>query len=296
MNSHSLNLVFKLRYLSNVLVGETPDISKDICSFTRLNNKITSVEECKKSIIFTRNIWLRRVIRASSLRGLIRASAEYIVESISRATFNKNAVCSYLNTLHKPTCKIPLEKDNIEMFSKIGWVEIREGKIKYKNYTCLICSFFGTSGLKSLIEITFAKNSLKNFEEVIENVDIKRYLFSHQISDNKRRKLLLEMAKKNSNFIVNVSIRKPLLEKLYVKGESNIYRVGVSLIWLSLLPINAGLIRLGRFKSRGLGYVEIKYTRDTFNKIAGLINTSSFYNVTKRALEIIKSELRARLS
>lgn len=203
---------------------------------------------------------------------------------------------------------MPLRDKDKKVLANLGWIELdKEEKIvRFKNYPCLACSFFGTSGLKSLVKISLLKKDRKVFEKEIgkECTEVRDFLFAHQFDDprNKRRKMFLEVIKKEVNedkcgIMINISIRKPLTEKLYVKGKFNVFEVGVSLIWLSLLLINGGLLRFGRFTSRGLGHIKIVPMQDSFGKIVKKLNTSGRYSsITKRSMEIIVEELRSRLA
>ena len=286
--------------MSDAIVGEPANISRDLCEILSIGN----INECRKCLILNRNIMLKRVLRATSLRGILRASAEYIIETLSLSLFNKSSICSYLKgSGYKPLCKIPLKDDSNKekrIFIDAGWIDLnKNGNIaSWKNYPCLACSFFGTSGLRSLIQVTFLKNNVKVFEREINDkyVSKKYYIFSHQAITRKRR-LFLEVIKKNSRFDFNILLLKPLIKKLYVKGDFSIEEVGVSIIWLSFLPINAGLIRFGRFKSRGLGHIQIISESESFNKIANILNTKeNSDNITRKSIEIIKNELNNRLS
>ncbi len=298
MSSRLLNLKFNVEFLSDTLVGEA-DVSSELCKICNLADE----NICGKSVILTRNIFLKRVLRASNFRGVIRASAEYIVEALSLSSFNRNAICSYLrdskNINFRFSCKIPFKEEDKKILELYKWIKIdeSEGNIIYKNYPCLVCSFFGTAGLRSLIQVTFVNsNDNKIFEQEIDNEFIgkKCYLFSHQTEGGK--KLFLEFIKKGGKGKIHVSIRDPLVKSFYVKSSFKVFQVGVALIWLSFLPINGGVIRFGRFGSRGFGHLKITATYESLNDIAEILNTKNdFYAITDKSLNIIIEELRKRL-
>ena len=105
-------LDFKLRLLSPTLTGEDSKTSEYLC---RLLSIVDDANLCRKVIIQHRNYRFRAVLRASSIRGLLRSASEYVIETVSRRHFNRVAVCTFLDYEDRnrkpgmPLCKLPLD-------------------------------------------------------------------------------------------------------------------------------------------------------------------------------------------
>jgi hypothetical protein len=109
------------------------------------------------------------------------------------------------------------------------------------------------------------------------------------------RLLLIHALKAGGEIALNVTLAGGGPQGLRSKSCPP-HTLAAAVLWLAEQLVNAGFFRLGRFKSRGLGVLQIAPTEDTLSKLAQLLgaeNTSA--EVTAKANEVLGSELRARL-
>ena len=297
---------FKITFLTETVVGESPVINKVFCEILSSELGI-SQSECKKVVIQQRDRFLKRILRVSSIRGLIRFSSEFLIELLANQYFDKSAVCSFVSDLKSygvPVCIYGEELDNstLNILKNKEWIVSDGNRLIYKNYPCLACSIFGTTGLPSLVIFSFKRGDYRKTESYITSGKIMRLRFFNEILLGRTgRKLLIETIPKDTSIVLSVGIKKPLIESLYVKNSNyNSEAVALSVIWLAFQLINAGIFRLGRFKSRGFGRIRIdSASNGDMEKIKnslGIKVKETYYDLlTKKALEVVKEELRERL-
>jgi len=270
---------------------------------------VEDINLCRKVVLQHRDYRLRRVLRASSIRGLLRSASEYVIEAISRRHFNKVAVCSFLKYEDDsrkpgmPLCKLPLnpseDRKLVEYLESIGWLERSGGVTKYYNYPCLACSLFGALGIKSPLVVALQENSGREaFSVEIKDAKITKHRFVHEIRKRISSPLILESIPSGCEFTVIISIGRGPCEKLYVRKES-FERVATAALWLAVQVINAGFFRLGRFKSRGMGRIYMYPSKESLNVLCEILNcrrnTNVWNELTRKSASFIKTELGARL-
>ncbi|MHA1594369.1 MAG: RAMP superfamily CRISPR-associated protein [Candidatus Baldrarchaeia archaeon] len=294
------NIDFYVVFLSETLTGEQPTISG-----------ILAPKLGKRSVLQFRNPNLQPVLRTTSMKGLIRHAAEFLIEKVAENILPQQAsqeetqegvaVCSYLSISgqpHVPRCILPasnLDPRVKEKMERLKWILKEENKIIYKNYPCLSCSIFGTTGLKSLVSISFVKENQPQIQTSESPVitSITSFYFTHQFIRG-GSPLYVDAIKPGPlyNFLLRITIKRPKTPHLHVKSDFDPITVATSVIYLSTLVINSGLFRLGRFKSRGLGWIQlIPKNTDTLKEI--LKATSN--NLIEAAKKVLEEELKSRL-
>jgi len=247
------------------------------------------------------------IVRASSFKGLLRVASEYIVELKSIELGLGHAVCSFLDvegSIGFPSCVLPIDLENneqrkkVEVFKKAKWINIQDDKIVYNNYPCIPCAIFGAPGLKSLVRISLNGDAVAP----VETTQYKLYFFNelgrskHQ-PEKKLNPLIFEAIKPGTIISLEISFASNLAKLRGLRAKTcDPIQLGVATIWLAIQLINSGFFRLGRFKSRGLGRIEINPREDTLKIISEILGAEpSYATITKKAFTILENELKERL-
>ena len=297
-----LSVKFKLTAKSDILCSENPEVSKYICNVLKLNH-------CEKSLIQHRDLKMNAVLRASSIRGLVRTASEYVIEMLARKLGKENAVCSFLELKTSGSgfgyilCKIPLDPVNdkqlIEYLKNIGWLKEKHHRLEFKNYPCLSCSLFGTTGLKSIISISLINDRCVGFMSPVPLLKDHLLKFSHEVIIKRKylKPLKINAIASGNEFYVQVVVLKAPLRRLIARSEHMPEEVALATIWLALQLINLGFFRLGRFKSRGFGRVYFSFaSEDDLKKVCKVLSCEeNLEKLTLRSITVLEDELKARL-
>lgn len=299
-----VNLEFRVLLKSPAVTGEDPDSSRELLTILGFRE-----ENARKSV--AQHYGLLSVqeagflIRASGFKGLLRVASEYLVELKSLNLGLGHAVCSFLDAggIGMPKCVLPLPlgegtgeaREFLEALKGARWVVIGGDRVEFNNYPCIPCSVFGATGLKSMVTVSFDRG----FVRKVEPSSFYRLFFNEVMRGEPRggsvRPLLIHALKAGGEIALNVTLAGGGPQGLRSKSCPP-RTLAAAVLWLAAQLVNAGFFRLGRFKSRGLGVLQIAPTEDTLSKLAQLLgaeNTSA--GVTAKANEVLESELRARL-
>jgi CRISPR/Cas system CSM-associated protein Csm3 (group 7 of RAMP superfamily) len=299
MSERNLQISFEILFKSPTVMGEDAESSKIILT------AIGKEDEAKKSVIQHFGLLSAKqagfLARASSIRGLLRVASEFAVELKAQSLFSKHAVCSFLEVngkLGTPKCSLPLPSEGEgkifnELIAGEGWIVFNNEHIKFKNYPCIPCAIFGATGLKSLVRVELERG----FAHSIEPYETRFLFFNEIMREGRKKPLFLYTIKPDTTLNLHVSIpRRMEPQKLRAKSCKP-QKLAGAVIWLAAQLISSGFLRLGRFKSRGFGVVELKPINGTLDILAQLLDSESSeeQGLTHKASEILEAELKARL-
>jgi hypothetical protein len=301
-----VNLEFQVLLKSPAVTGEDPDSSRELLTILGFRE-----EEAKKSV--AQHYGLLSVqetgflVRASSFKGLLRVASEYVVELKSLNLGLGHAVCSFLDIggMGMPKCMLPLPLEEEtseplkrkfrEILERERWVVTGNDRVEFNNYPCIPCSVFGATGLRSMVTVSFGRNFVLkvrpgSFHRLFFNEVMRRELQGGDV-----RPLLLHALKAGGEIALTVKLSSWGPQGLRSKSCPP-HALAAAVLWLAVQLVNAGFFRLGRFKSRGLGVLQIAPTGRTLSALAQLLGVKPVEaNITKRAIEILENELRTRL-
>lgn len=309
-----LKVLFKITNRSLTVTGEDPETSTQIL-------RIVEGIEARKVVLQQYGLVSTSesgyIFRTTSLKGLLRAASEYVVEMRARALGLGPAVCSFiregegeLQGLGMSKCILPVDtsKGFPKKAKELGWIRIEENREVYRNYPCIPCSIFGATGLRGLVSLYFIE---KDSPSTAHQVSQKRFEFKFFHEKMRGRGTPLEVygveEEKLEGFLCLLVRSGHPLRKLYAKSTEP-PRLALSVIWLAIQLINAGFFRLGRFKSRGLGWVELwPADPQSYKRLAQAIlqeqnpaytqkQNNAYTELTSKSLKLLDEELQSRLS
>jgi CRISPR/Cas system CSM-associated protein Csm3 (group 7 of RAMP superfamily) len=293
-----VGLEFRALLKSPAVTGEDPDSSRDLLGILGFG------EEARKSVAQHFGLLTAQragfLVRASSLKGLLRVASEYAVELKSLSLGLGHAVCSFLDVggVGTPKCVLPPPPPEDELRKVLEgerWVTTSRDRVEFNNYPCVPCSVFGATGLKSMVSVSFNGSFARevkprSFHRLFFNEVMRRELQGRDV-----RPLLIHALGAGGEIALRVTLAGGGPRGLRSKSCPP-RTLAAAVLWLAVQLVNAGFFRLGRFKSRGLGVLQIAPTKDTLSAMAQLLEAEETgAGVTAKANEVLESELKARL-
>ena len=239
------------------------------------------------------------LVRASSFKGLLRVASEYVVELKSLNLGLGHAVCSFLDVdgIGMPKCVLPLPTEDKlrRVLERERWVVFDRDRVEFVNYPCVPCSIFGATGLRSMVSVSFGGS----FAREMKPRSYRRLFFNEvmrgELQGERLRPLLLYALEAGGEIALNVKLTGGGPQGLRSKSCPP-HTLAAATLWLAVQLVNSGFFRLGRFKSRGLGVLQIMPSDATLGVLARLLAAEPDVNeITKRANEVLESELKVRL-
>ncbi len=191
-------------------------------------------------------------IPGSSIKGVVRSAAERVLRTVAPEGQRDRWACDPLN--HKGACQKEASDLGDRIARKGGEGPYPMAAVHKK--VCLACRTFGSQAIRSRVSFADALPSPKYVSRANQTLARSGVAIDRKTGGPARGKLFQVEVVPGGNFRTRIHL-------------DNVQMWQVALLGLVLEDIDAGLVRMGSAKTRGLGEFEVSLRAVTFRQLGG---------------------------